>query len=63
MLHLIAFRDTALSPVSVKTISPSILRHLNYLYQYSSLCSAAAVEVAVADGFGEVFGFDIFAAI
>ena len=29
----------------------------------SSLCSAAAVEVAVADGFGEVFGFDVFAAI
>ena len=29
----------------------------------SSLCPAAAVEVAVADGFGEVFGLDVFAAI
>ena len=27
------------------------------------LCPAAAVEVAVADGFGEVFGLDVFAAI
>ena len=25
--------------------------------------SAAAVEVAVADGFGEVFGLDVFAAV
>ena len=28
-----------------------------------SLCPAAAVEVAVADGFGEVFGLDVFATI
>ena len=28
-----------------------------------SLCPAAAVEVAVADGFGEVFGLDVFAAV
>ena len=36
---------------------------MNYLYQYLSLCPAAAVEVAVADGFGEVFGLDVFAAV
>ena len=40
-----------------------IFHYLNYLYQYLSFCPAAAVEVAVADGFGEMFGLDVFTAV